>query len=439
MRLDPVPVELLRARQQRVAAALGEEVLLLHGAPVLHRSRDTEYPHRPDSDLYWLTGLTAPELVAVVQAVEGEPRLTLFIPPRDPTAELWSGPRMDPSEAEARSGAHQVHPLDELDAHLPGLLDGSRGIHFRLGGHSRVEAQVVEALRRARARGPRKGTGPRRVTDPGEILDDLRLVKDAWELERMREAARITVAAFRAARSALGPGVPEWKLQAVLESVFRGEGGDGPAYETIVGSGPNACVLHYVANERVAGMGELVLVDAGAAVGLYAADITRTWPVSGRFTQPQRDLYRVVEEARAAAAATVRPGATVGEVHDAAVRTLTAGLVELGVLEGEVAALVEEDAFKPFYPHQTSHWLGLDVHDVGDYARVGASRVLEPGMVLTVEPGLYFGPGGMEAAGERAAPYQGVGIRVEDDLLVTEDGHENLTGALPTAVEAVEG
>ncbi|HSG47455.1 MAG TPA: aminopeptidase P N-terminal domain-containing protein [Longimicrobiales bacterium] len=434
---QPIPAERLQERQRQAAERLAGGVMVLPGAPVRYRSRDTEYPHRPDSELYWLTGLTEPGAVAVLRG-GADPALEIFVRPRDPEAELWSGARLGPDGAAEVSGADAAHPLPELGARLAALLDGAAAVHFRLGAHPEVEPLVVEGLRRARARGARKGTGPRAVVDPGEILDELRLRKDDWELARIREAARITQAGFRALQARLVPGVPEHALQATLEAVFREEGGEGPAYESIVGSGPNACVLHYVENRRVVQAGDLVLVDAGASFGWYAGDITRTYPAAGAFTPGQRDLYRVVEEARAAAVEQVRPGVTVGSVHDVAVGILTRGLVELGILEGEVEALVEAEAHKPFFPHQTSHWLGLDVHDVGDYARDGDSRILEPGMVLTVEPGLYFGPGAMEAVGERGAAFRGMGIRIEDDILVTGDGRENLTAALPSSLEEVE-
>lgn len=432
-----VPVSRLLERRRMVAERLGDGVLVLPGAPHRYRSRDTEYPHRPDSDLFWLTGLTEPDAVAVLVGGD-EPRLEVFVRPRDREAELWGGVRQGPEGALAATGAHQAHPLPELPKRLAAILDESRGVHFRMGAHPEVEPLVVEGLRRARNRGARKGGGIRSVVDPGEILDDLRLRKDDFELDRMRAAADLTVEGFRALVPHIRPGVPEQRLQAVLEEAFLAGGGDGPAYGTIVGSGRNACVLHYVTNRREMEAGDLVLVDAGAAWGLYAADITRTYPVGGSFTPEQRALYEVVEAARAAAAEQVRPGAAVAHVHEAAVRALCSGLVELGVLGGDPGELAEEGAHKPFFPHQTSHWLGLDVHDVGDYARDGISRVLEPGMVLTVEPGLYFGPGAMEAAGDAAAPFAGMGIRLEDDLLVTLEGHENLTAALPSGAGAVE-
>ena len=425
------PAGRLRARRAAVWERLGAGVMVVPAAPVLYASRDTDLPYRPDSELFYLTGVDEPGAVAVLNG-GASPSWTLFVPRRDVDAELWGGPRMGPDEAEERFAPDACHPLDELKERLPALLDDGDRVHYRLGGSPDLDLLVREALTRARARGPRKGTGPRGVVDPGEILDELRLRKDAHEVARLREATDLTVQGHRAAAAALAVGVGEWVVQAEVEAVFR-RGGGGPGFGTIVGSGANACVLHYRANGARVEDDALVLVDAGAELGLYNGDVTRTYPASGRFTDPQRRIYDLVDAARGAAVAAVRPGVTVGSIHDVAVRVLVEGLVELGVLEGQTADLVAAEAHKPFYPHQTSHWLGIDVHDPGDYARDGTSRVLEPGMVLTVEPGLYFRPGGPESA----AAYAGIGVRVEDDVLVTEGGRENLTGSLPSSADEV--
>lgn len=426
------PAERLRARRAAAWKRLGDGVMLLPAAPVRYASRDTDLPYRADSELFYLTGYDEPDGIAVLSGGE-TPAWTLFVPRRDPDAELWGGPRMGPEEAEERFAPDACHPLEELDRHLPGMLDGADRIHYRLGAGPETDRLVREALSRARARGARKGTGPRGVTDPGEILDELRLRKDAHEVERLRAAARLTMDGHRAVAAAIGPGVGEWVAQAELEAAFR-RGGGSPGFGTIVGSGANACVLHYRANRARMDDGALVLVDAGAELGLYNGDITRTYPVSGRFSEAQRRIYDLVDAARAAAVDVVRPGTTAAEVHEAAVRVLLEGLVDLGVLDGDVSTLMAGEAHKAFYPHQTSHWLGLDVHDPGDYARNGASRVLEPGMVLTIEPGLYFPPGGPK----EASAYAGIGVRIEDDVLVTEAGRENLTEALPTSSDEVE-
>jgi Xaa-Pro aminopeptidase len=435
-RLDPasgIPPSVFEGRRSAVFEALAGGVMVLPSAPLLYRSRDTEVPYRPDSELYWATGAREARMVAVLVG-GGNPCFALFAPERDDEEELWTGPRIDPEEAARRMGAHESYPLSELEGRLPSFLRRGARIHHRLGVHRNLDRIVVGALSEARIRGPRKGTGPRGVVDPGEILDELRLVKDVHELDCMRRAAALSVAGHRAGVAALAPGVGEWEIQAAVEAAFRRAGGSGPGYGTIVGSGANACVLHYVANERTVEGGDLVLLDAGAEVDLYQGDITRTYPVGGRFSPLQAEVYRVVEAARAAAVSVVRPGATVSDVHRAGTRVLLEGLVALRVLRGTVDELVEQRAHRPFFPHQTSHWLGLDVHDPGDYARDGASRTLEAGMVLTVEPGLYFPPG---QDGD-AVRFAGIGVRIEDDIVVTPDGGENLTADLPTALADVE-
>lgn len=422
-----IPPETLRQRRARALAALGDGVLVIPGAQIRYRSRDTEYRFRPDSELFYLTGLVEPDALAVLKGGD-EPSFVVFVRERDPEAEQWSGERLGPERAQERTGADAAYPIADLEKELAPLLIGPARIHYRMGADARADRIVLDALARGRARGARKGTGPRGVIDPGEVLDDLRLIKDEGEIARLRAAASITVAAFEAALAATRPGVGEWEIEAVLDGAFRRAGGDGPGYDTIVGGGANGCVLHYVENRSVLGADDLVLVDAGAGFGLYHADITRTWPVGGRFSAEQRAVYDVVERARAAGVAATRPGATIGAVHDAAVAAMVAGLIDLGVLQGDPAELAREDKHKPWFPHQTSHWLGLDVHDPGDYARAGAARVLEPGMVFTVEPGLYFPPGAEGAA----ARFAGIAVRLEDDVLVTPSGCENLTGALPT-------
>ena len=435
------PVRILRKRREAAAAALskgeGKGVLVLPAAPVQLKSRDGEQPYHPDRELFYLTGATEPGTLAVLVGGD-EPVLHLFVRERDADDELWRGPRLGPVGAAERFQPDECHPLGELEARLPDLLRGAHRIYFRLAGihgpGDEIERRVLDALRWARARGARTGTGPRGVVDPGEVLDDLRVIKDDHELSALRRAAEVTVEGHRAAAARIAPGEGEWAVEATLHAAFRAAGGRGPGYEPIVGSGANACVLHYVENASVIARDALVLVDAGAEMGLYNGDVTRTYPASGRLAGAQREVYEIVEAARAAAVAAVKPGCPVAAVHDTATRVLVEGLVALRVLEGDVDELIEAEAHKPFYPHQTSHWLGLDVHDPGDYAKNGVSRDLAPGMVLTVEPGLYF------RADRDATParFAGIGVRIEDDVAVTKDGHEVLTAALPTAAAEVE-
>jgi len=406
--------------------------MVLPAAPVQYSSRDGERSYHPDRELYYVTGATEPGTTAVLTGGE-EPRTILFVRDRDAEAELWSGERLGVDGSNERFSPDECHPLSELPARLPELLDQGRTIHYRLGRSDALEGMVLEALHRARSRGPRTGTGPRGILDPGEILDDLRLLKDAYEVETIRRAVEITLAGHRAAAGAIAPGVGEWVVEGALDGTFRSMGGAGPAFETIVGSGRNACVLHYVANRGVIGTDQPVLVDAGAEYGLYAGDVTRTFPSGGRFTGPQREVYQLVDAARRAAVATIAPGVTVADVHDAAARVLAEGLTALGVLEGTADEILEREGHKAYYPHRTSHWLGLDVHDPGDYALGGLPRTLQPGMVLTVEPGLYFRQDAAEVG-----TFSGIGVRIEDDVLVTDSGHEVLTAALPTEIGEVE-
>jgi Xaa-Pro aminopeptidase len=408
--------------------------MVLPAAPTRYRSRDTEYRYRPDSELFYLTGVTEPEAVAVLVGGE-EPRFTLFVRPRDPDAELWSGPRMGVDRALCAFSPDACHSVKELAQRLASLLDGGDRIFYRTRHGDGVGTFVSAALERARARGPRTGGGPRALVDPGEVLDGMRLIKDEQEIEALRKAVAISIAGQRAGARSLGGGVPERTVEAAVEGAFRREGAAAPGFATIVGSGTNACVLHYVDNEDTVQEGTLVLLDAGAEVGLYNGDITRTYPASGHFSEEQRAVYDVVEGARTAAISVAQPGATIADVHAAATVVIVDGLVTLGVLSGDRDDLIEQGAHKAFFPHQTSHWLGLDVHDPGDYARGGASRVLEPGMVFTVEPGLYFRP---ELSQDGAARYSGIGVRIEDDVLITSNGNEVLTAELPTAAEDME-
>jgi Xaa-Pro aminopeptidase len=426
------PSELLLARRKAAREALGRGALVLPAAPIQSRSRG-EHPHHPDRELFYLTGATEPGTVAVLVGGDA-PRLVLFVRERDAEAELWAGARLGPEGAAERFRPDECHPLSRLDQELPGLLRGADRIFYRLGRGDALERLVLDALGFARGRGARTGTGPRAVVDPGEILDDLRVVKDPHEIGLLERAAEITVEGHLAGAARIVPGAGEWSVEAAIDAAFRASGGAGPGYETIVGAGANACVLHYVENAAMIGERTLVLVDAGADHGLYQGDVTRTYPAGGRFMPEQRDVYEIVDEARRAAVDVVAPGVPVAEVHDTATRVLVRGLVALGALSGDVEELIAKEAHKPFYPHQTSHWLGLDVHDPGDYAKVGTSRLLEPGMVLTVEPGLYF------RADQPGTPVRlgAIGVRIEDDLVVTRGGHRVLTSALPTSVGEVE-
>jgi Xaa-Pro aminopeptidase len=434
MPLEAAPI--YARRRARVQGLLGEDaVLVLPAAPEIVVGRDLDLRYRPDADLFYLTGYTEPGTVLVLSPGDHEEAFTLFVRPRDPEQERWSGVRGGPEAATALFGADAAYPLSELEERLPKLLARAETIYFPLGsGRNEVEALVRQLLGDARRRRQRTGRGPRALLEPGALLDEPRLLKDAHELTLLADAARLSAEAFLEAIPLIRPGAGEWEIEAALEQGFRRRGAEGVAFASIIASGPNATVLHYIENERVMRDGELLLIDAGARRRMYNGDISRTLPVSGRFTAPQRELYDAVRTALQRATAAIRPGATFAAVHDAALHLLVEALVGIGLLEGDVDDLIAREAYKPYYPHQTSHWLGLDVHDVGDYALRGEPRPLVPGMVLTVEPGLYFPPDDERVPKE----LRGLGIRIEDDIVVTDSGHENLTAALPTAADELE-
>ena len=426
--LPPIPYG---ERRDNAFSRLGDGSLILPASPVRHKNADSEYRYRPDSELLYMTGWSDPGCVAILRGFADEERFVLFVPERDARAELWTGPRRDPEEVKAAFGADVVFPLGELPERAPGLLAGGDRIHYRLGASRVCDRVVREGLRVGRRTRPRSGTGPFLVGDPGVVLDDLRLRKDRAEIARMREAARISVAAFGEALAGVRAGAREWEVEAALDGGFRRRGANGPAFATIVAAGVNACTLHYAANDSRIRAGDLVLVDAGAEFDFYAADITRTVLAPGPVPGHRREAHEVVRHARQAALAACVPGRSLTDVHDAAVRAIAGGLIELGAVREPLDEVLEEKAYRPFFPHQTSHWLGLDTHDVGDYKGADGPVVLEPGMVFTVEPGLYLAPGGCPAVPE----LEGTGIRIEDDVLITEDGAEVLTGGLPTGLD----
>lgn len=411
-------------RRARVLDALGERgALVLVAGPELRVGRDTELRYAPDADFFYLTGLVEPEAVLVLGNIIESGPCALFVRERDPERELWTGPVHGPERARELTGVDSAFPLRELPERLPDMLQGADILHARLDApHIDGMPSIARLVAEGRRRRARHGSGIHSVVEPGRILDELRLFKDAWEIERIRNAARISIAAFERARDVIRDGAGEWEVEAALEGTFRSLGADGPAFPTIVGSGPNATVLHYVANNRRMKAGELVLLDAGARADMYCADISRTW-AAGHVADEVRALHDVVRRAHDRAIEAVRPGARIGDVHEAARAALAQGLAEIGLLRADLSDEERDTALRRYYPHQTSHWLGLDVHDVGDYVVNGASRILEPGMVFTVEPGLYI------RADDEQAPQalRGLGVRLEDDVLVTSTGVDVLT------------
>ena len=415
------PVHPFAERRRAVLSQLADGSMLLPAPPVRFKNADSEYRYRPGSELFYLTGWELPDCIALLRGFADDDRFVLFAEEPDPAKELWTGKRLTLAEAKERLGACAVHPLAEFGDRAPKLLAGGDRVLYRLGESDRCDRAVRSALGAGRRLWARRGAGLRTVADPGTVLDDMRVRKDAAELARIDAAARITAAAFREGLARVADGAGEWEVQAALEAGFRRRGAQGPAFATIVAAGSAACTLHYAANDRRMRAGELVVADAGAEVGWYGADVTRTVPVSGRLGGLQRDAWEVVRRAQAAAVAVCGPGADVADVHRAAVAEVAGGLVEMGVLPGPVSQVVEEKAYRPFFPHNTSHWLGLDTHDPGAYG------TLAPDMVLTVEPGVYFRSGTCP----RRPELEGTGIRIEDDVLVTQDGARVLTAELP--------
>ena len=432
----PAPEAPYLSRRERLLEEIGGGVAVFCASPTLIKSRDTELRYRPTSELFYLTGFDEPETVAVLTPHDPAHRLTLFVRPRDPDREVWDGPRAGVEGARERFGADAAYTLDQLDTRLRELLEPADAVWYAMGSHDEMDWRIIRLAKHWRQSRPRSGKGPWDVRDPGRVLDRMRLIKDEHEIAQIRRACRLSARGHAAAMRAARPGVGEWALEATLDATFRAAGPDcGVAFATIVGSAANATTLHYVSNTRATEDGELILVDAGAEAGYYCGDITRTFPVSGRFTPAQRAVYDVVLAAEEAAIAAVRPGAPFTDIHEAARRVLVEGMVTLGLLEGSVDELIEKEAFRRFFMHQTSHYLGLDVHDVGPYRDAGGEPArLEPGMVLTIEPGLYI-----PASAEDVPPeLRGIGIRIEDDVLVTEDGREVLTRDVPVAADEVE-
>ncbi|MCP9858375.1 MULTISPECIES: aminopeptidase P N-terminal domain-containing protein [unclassified Cyanobium] len=437
----PIDAALLARRRQRFLQQLGGVAAVIPGAALVTHHADVEHSFRQNSDFWYLTGFDEPGAVALFLPHRPDNPFVLFVEAKDPGAEVWNGFRWGCEGAVTSFGADLAHPRRELAERLPEYLDGAEGIAFRVGRHPQVEPLVLAAWGRQLDRAPRSGKAALGLVAPCPLLHELRLRKEPEELARLRQAARISAEAHELARRVVRPGLSERQVQAVIEQHFLEQGARGPAYGSIVAGGDNACVLHYTANADVLRDGDLLLIDAGCSLDdYYNGDITRTFPVNGRFSGEQRALYELVLAAQEAAVAAVAPGQTAEGVHDTAVRVLVEGLVELGLLSGAVDGLIEQGAYRHLYMHRTGHWLGLDVHDVGAY-RLGEHHVaLEPGMVLTVEPGLYVSdrlavPEGQPAIAER---WKGIGIRIEDDVAVSDHGHEVLTAAALKAPAAME-
>jgi Xaa-Pro aminopeptidase len=414
-----------------MAVASPSAVAVIPSAPVFLRNNDVEHEYRQDSDLFYLTGFDEPESVAVLDAVTR--KVTLFVRPRDRDREVWDGPRAGVDGATALFGADEAFVISELEEKLPGLLQNHRRVYYRLGHNRKFDDRLLAGIDRVKARQRTGASAPTEVVDPGTILHEMRLRKTVPEVEAMRTAARITREAHELAMRRTKPGMHEYEVEALLLDTFRRHGSERPAYGSIVGSGPNACVLHYRKNDRRIHDGELLLIDAGCEYGYYASDVTRTFPVGRAFSREQQAIYELVLEAQLQGIEATRPGANLDAIHALNVAIITKGLVRLGLLQGEPEKLIETEGYKRFFMHRTSHWLGMDVHDVGTYYEAGKARPLEAGMVLTVEPGIYIAPD------DATVPpaWRGIGVRIEDDVLVTPSGPEVLTAGIPKTVDEV--
>ena len=422
-----------RRRRQLMRMAGDDAIVVIPSAPERIRSRDTHYPYRQDSDLWYLCGFAEPEAVLVLIPGRKHGESLLFCRERDPDREGWDGPRVGPEGAVDTLGMDDAYPIDDLDEILPGLLEGRSRVYYHFGRDTEFDLKLIGWVNRVRAQMRMGAQPPHEFLELGHLLDEMRLFKDREELRLMQRAADISIEAHQAAMRVARPGIHEYELQAEIERVFRRHDAE-PAYGSIVGAGENGCVLHYRANNAAAKDGALVLVDAGAEYRGYAADITRTFPVNGRFTPAQRALHDLVGAAQRAALAQAQPGVPYEVGHVAAVETLTEGLLKLGLLKGTLEKNLAEGHYKRFYRHKTGHWLGLDVHDVGEYRIGGESRLLEPGMVFTIEPGLYIGADDKSVHEQ----WRGIGIRTEDDILVTKDGHVVLTDGLARSADEIE-
>jgi Xaa-Pro aminopeptidase len=433
-----VELAVFARRRAELMRRLGPRAALLVQSPPELRHGSVAHRFRQASDLYYLTGFAEPETTLLVRPGAEHEQFVLFVRPRDKEREVWDGRRAGVEGAVAQYGADAAYPAAELGKRLPALLANLDELHVAIGDERGLTQLVVRALTELRATERRGQRPPRAIVDPRAVLHEMRLIKSREEIDILRRAATITAEAHTAAMHTAAPGVGEHELEAVIDYTFRRRGGSGPGYNTIVGSGDNATILHYVENDRTLAAGDLVLVDAGCEVDFYTADVTRTFPAGDRFSDAQRRVYQVVLDTQEKAIAMTRPGVTIDDIHARVVDWLTEGMVALGLLAGPASERVADGAYRTYYMHRTSHWLGMDVHDVGDYNRRGQAapdpRPLEPGMVITIEPGLYI------AADDASAPAElrGIGVRIEDDVLVTDGGHEVLTAAVPKSVADVE-
>lgn len=426
--------EFARRRKQLMDMMEPNSIAILPSAPERIRSRDTEYSYRQDSDFLYLSGFEEPQAVIALIPGREHGEFVMFVRERNREREIWDGYRAGPEGACTQFDADDAFPIDDIDDILPGLLEGKQRVYYAMGKDSEFDKQVMDWVNAIRAKVRSGATPPGEFLDLNHLLHDMRLFKSAAELRVMKEAGDISAAAHVRAMKFCKPGVMEYQLEAEILHEFHRQGARFPAYNSIVGAGKNGCILHYIENSSVIKNGDLVLIDAGCELDYYAADITRTFPANGKFSPEQKILYNICLEAQLAAIAVAKPGNHWNAPHEATVKVITKGLLEIGLLEGKLEELIEKESYKEFYMHRAGHWLGMDVHDVGDYKVGGEWRLLEPGMVLTVEPGIYVAPDNERVAKK----WRGIGIRIEDDVVITKDGNEVLTKNVPKSVDEIE-
>jgi Xaa-Pro aminopeptidase len=430
-----------RQRREQLMAKIGSGTAIFGSAPMAVMHNDVEYVYRQESDFYYLTGFNEPNAVAIIAPHHPEHKFILFVQPKERDKEIWTGYRVGVDDAKAKYGADEAYPIGELDEKLPQYLEKGDKIYYHMGRDERLNGKVITHWQRMLRSYGKRGTGPIAIEDPFLTLHPLRMVKSPAELELMRKAANIAAIAHNHARKFAKPGVNEAEIAAEIEYIFHKQGAMGVAYPSIVATGANACVLHYIENNSELQDGDLLLIDAGCSCGYYNSDVTRTFPVNGKFTSEQKIIYELVLDAQMASIEQVKPGTTWKDFHHTSVQIITEGLVNLELLDGDVETLIKEEKYKNFYMHGTGHWLGLDVHDAGIYMHGAESWYqFQPGNVITVEPGIYISPDIQAAEGQPPIDdcWKGIGVRIEDDVLVTADGHEVLTAAVPKFVEDIE-
>ncbi|KZZ50968.1 Xaa-Pro aminopeptidase [Thalassolituus sp. HI0120] len=426
--------EYARRRQQLMAAMSPNSIAIVPTAPLTTRNRDVEHPFRQDSDFYYLSGFAEEHAVLVLVPGREHGEYVLFCQEKIKEQEIWTGRRVGPEAAPEVLGADDAFPITDIDDILPGLLEGKDRIYASLGVRQDFDHQLMQWVNHIKTQVRNGSTPPREFSALDHLLHEMRLIKTEAEIAVMKAAAEISAEAHKRAMQMVKPGMMEYQLEAEILRTFMAAGSRWPAYPSIVGTGDNACILHYTQNTDEIKDGDLILIDAGCELDYYAADITRTFPANGTFSAPQKALYQLVLDAQIAAIEQVKPGNHWNQPHEAAVRVLVAGLLELGLLEGDADEIIQEEKYRQFYMHKTGHWLGMDVHDVGEYRIDGEWRELEPGMVLTIEPGLYVSPDD-DTVDEQ---WRGIGIRIEDDVVVTKGGCQVLTVDVPKAIDAIE-